>query len=84
MALNVQVGLLTQPGATGNVTTNLAANFDPKAIIMWGTPDTADVDAGADGSFTMGMATYRGSAVQQAYHSYFSLDGAGTSVVARG
>jgi len=77
VALNCQVGTVTQPGSTGNQTISLPANFDPKAIIMWGSPLTA---AGviANSTFGWGFGTYRGSVVQQRCFGLYSADAAAT------
>lgn len=73
MALNVDLQVLTQPGSTGNQTYSLAANFDPKAIIVWGVPLTAD---GSLSSYAMGigLGTYRGSVVQMRHVSMRGTD----------
>lgn len=84
MALNVKVGTLTQPGSTGNADITLAANFDPKAIIVWATPQTTDQVYNNDASLSFGFGTYRSSAVQQGYSTYYSEDTPTTSIVARG
>lgn len=71
MALNVDVGTITAPGATGQQTYNLAVNFGLKAIIL------VTVGRAADGSsastdvadLCLGMGTYRGATPQQWYCS---------------
>lgn len=77
------VQVLTQPGATGQQTYSLSANFDPKAVILWATPLTADGTV-AHYSFGVGFGTYRGSVVQQRYVCIRGLDAAATADVARG
>jgi len=83
MSLNADLQVLTQPGATGNQTYSLAANFDPKAIILWATPQTADGSV-ASYRYGIGLGTYRGAAVQQRYVCIRGLDGAGSADTARG
>src|SRR5687768_14765521 len=83
MALNADLQVLTQPGATGNQTYNLAAGFDPKAIIVWATPQTADGSI-AHANFSMGFGTYRGSVVQMRYMTFRSQDASATQAGARG
>lgn len=78
MALNIQVGHVTQPGATGNQDTTLPADFDPKALILIAVPAAAD-GVVAHSSFCLGFATYRGAAVQQVYTSVFAEDNVATS-----
>lgn len=73
MALNVQLEVFSSTNTTGNKTISLAANFDPKAIIVWGTPQTADGTA-ASYLFSYGYATYRSSAVVQRAHYIKGLD----------
>ena len=66
MALNVQVGTITQPGGTGNQTYDLPANFDPKALILWTAPvNERGSNTAANAGLCLGFATYRGGAVQQ-------------------
>jgi hypothetical protein len=85
VALNIKTGTLTQPGGTGNVDITLGTGFAPKAIILWGTPQTADGNTDAtNGAFSMGVGTYRGSTVQQGYCSFFGLDAAGAADYASG
>jgi hypothetical protein len=83
MAFNADLQILTQPGADGDVTYNLSAGFDPKAVILWGTPQTADGSA-ASYAFGLGFGTYRGSVVQQAYNAIRGLDGATSADTASG
>ena len=83
MALNTKVLTLTQPGATGNQTYNLAAGFDPKAVIVWATPLTADGTI-AHANYSHGFGTYRGSAVQQAYANIRHQDASTTADSAGG
>jgi hypothetical protein len=78
MGLNVAKGVLTAPAATGSQTISLASNFDPRAIILWATYETADT-AGAtgtngDGMLAIGCATYDGGTVQQWFASTFDDD----------
>ncbi|GIV03978.1 MAG: hypothetical protein KatS3mg015_2808 [Fimbriimonadales bacterium] len=81
MALNVKHGIFTAPTTNGSDTViSLPANFDPKAIILWTAYQTAAGNTGADGIFSVGMGTYRGSVVQQRALSWFDDDGVGTSV----
>ena len=85
MALNVQCGTITQPGATGNQTTNLPSGFDPKALILWATPQASDaVSTSIDACFSMGFATYRGGGAQGGYCVYYADDANTTAVNARG
>lgn len=83
MALNIDVQVLTQPGSVGNQTYSLAANFDPKAVILWATPQTADGSA-ANYAFSIGFGTYRSSTVSQLYTTIRGLDGATAADLARG
>lgn len=64
MALNVAKGVISSPAGTGDQTYSLASNFDPKALIVWWTNQTAAgiVD---DAQMNMGIATYRGSTAVQ-------------------
>lgn len=78
MAFSADLQVLTQPGATGQQTYSLAANFDPKAVILWATPQTADGSA-ASWAYGIGMGTYRGSVVQQRYSTMRGLDAAATA-----
>jgi hypothetical protein len=76
MALNVNVVEITQPGATGNQTYSLPANFDPKAILFF-TAGMAAMETNTAGwTLGLGMATYRGAAVQQRYWTGFHTDAA--------
>lgn len=75
MAFNSKLFVLTQPGATGNQTYSLPANFDPKAIIIWGTPQAADGSV-ASWAYGMGVATYRNSLVLQRCAVMRGLDAA--------
>ena len=83
MAFNADIQVLTQPGSTGNQTYSLASNFDPKAVILWATPQTADGSA-ASWAYGIGVGTYRGSAVQQRYVAIRGLDAAASADTARG
>jgi hypothetical protein len=83
VALNADLQVLTMPAATGNQTYSLAANFDPKAILLWATPQTADGAANSI-AFGMGFATYKGGAVQQAYTAFRALTAAANSDLAFG
>ena len=78
MALNVDVGTITQPGATGNQTYSLPADFDPKALILWATPATA-AGSVANAVLGLGFATYRAAAVQQFGVAVSSEDAVATS-----
>lgn len=73
MALNVNLQLLSQPGATGNQTISLPANFDPKAVICWAVPGTASGSV-ANMMHSYGAATYRGSTVAQRCVSLKGID----------
>lgn len=72
---NADLQVLTQPGSTGNQTYSLASNFDPKAIIVWATPQTADGSI-ASYRFSYGFATYRGSVVQERCVTIKGIDAA--------
>jgi hypothetical protein len=78
VGLNVSLIELTQPGATGNQTYNLAAGFDPKAVILFGTPQTVDGSI-ANVTHGIGFGTYRGGVVQQRLNEFRSLDAAANS-----
>lgn len=78
MSLNADLIELTQPGATGNQTYNLAAGFDPKAIIIFGTPQAADGSI-ASWAYGIGFATYRVGNVQQRFCAMRSLDAAASA-----
>lgn len=83
MALNVEKGVLTLPAsATNPFDLTLPANFDPKAIILWTTQQTA-AGFGANADLAMGFATYHGAAVQQVYWGVFSTDALATTSTAR-
>ncbi len=82
MALNADLQILTQPGATGNVTLSLPSNFDPKAIIAWGVPLAADGSA-ASWAFSFGFGVYRASQAFQRCAGMRSLDAAATADTAR-
>jgi len=77
VALNIAVGHLVQPGATGNQTISLPANFDPKAIKVWGVGHTAD-GTKVHAQFTIGFGTYRGAVVQQGGVATDARDAAAT------
>lgn len=79
---NAAVIVLTQPGSTGLQTYNLPANFDPKAVMLFGTPQTADGSI-ASYSYCIGFGTYRGSVVQQRYMVIRGLDAAASADTAR-
>lgn len=83
MAFNAAVQVLTQPGSTGNQTYSLASNFDPKAVILWATPQTADGSA-ANCAYGVGFGTYRGAVVQERYSSMRALDAAANADTAAG
>jgi hypothetical protein len=83
VALNVSLQVRTDVNATGNKTISLASNFDPKAVIVWATPQTADGSV-ATISYAQGFATYRGAAVQQRYMTIYGLDASANSDTARG
>jgi hypothetical protein len=78
MALNIVVGNVTVPGATGNFDITLPADTDPKAIVMTAVPATAD-GVVAHCSMSTGFGTYRGASVQQNFRSIFCEDNAATS-----
>lgn len=86
MALKVETGVLTSPGATGNQTISLVdTGFGTvKALILFGTHETVEADTGADGIFTMGFGSFRGAAAQQVCINYFDDDGPTTSASGRG
>jgi hypothetical protein len=84
LALNVQKGVITSPAATGNVTYSLPANFDPRAIILWVTYQTADGVVKANGQFCMGIGTYDGGVAQQWYSACWSQDNQAASQMVRG
>jgi hypothetical protein len=84
LALNVQKGTITAPAAVGSVTYPLPAGFDPKAIILWTTGQTADGVTDASALFSIGAATYDGSVVQQWYSTVWSQDNNATSETCRG
>lgn len=75
MALNADLQILTQPGSTGQQTYSLAAGFDPKAVIVWATPQTANGTI-AHYNFAFGFGTYRGSVVQQRFDVVRGTDAA--------
>lgn len=81
-SLNVHLVELTQPGATGNQTISLAANFDPKAIILW-TSGLASLGTGSNLNFGIGFGTYRGGIVQQRASCSVSVDASASSDTAR-
>ena len=83
MAFNADLQVLTQPGSIGNQTYSLASNFDPKAVILWATPQAADGNA-VHWDYGMGFGTYRGAAVQQRWVVARGLDAAGLADTARG
>lgn len=83
MALFAQMGTITAPTVNGTDTV-LSGLTDPKAIILWGTPQTAEGTVNASQAFCQGFATYDGSTVQQYYNTWFSLDAAGTIDAAGG
>jgi hypothetical protein len=76
MAFNVDLQILSQPGSTGQQTYNLAAGFDPKAVIIWTSGDPAgDLSGGqSDYLLSLGFGTYRGGSVQQRYSTIFGRD----------
>lgn len=78
MSLNATVVAITQPGATGNQTYSLAANFDPKAIIVLGNSVST---TGLRGMVTscIGFGTYRGAVVQQAWNAITDEDANATA-----
>jgi hypothetical protein len=76
VALNFDIVEITQPGSTGQQTYTLATNFNLKAI-EFRTVGLATMDTNATNwSMGLGMATYRGSSVQQRYWTGFQLDAA--------
>jgi hypothetical protein len=81
VALKVEVGTFTSPGATGNQTISLAdAAFGTvKAIYLWMSYQTAEADTGADLRFSQGLGSYRGAVAQQYHNAVISVDGVGTS-----
>lgn len=85
MALKVEKGTFTVPGATGNQTVSLVdTGFGTvSAVLLWGTYETAEADTGADGIFCIGLGTYRGAAAQQHVVAYFSDDASAASDTAR-
>lgn len=78
MGLNVAKGVLTAPTSTGTQTISLPSNFDPKAIILWATYETADTSGSTgtngDGMLAFGAATYDGATVQEWFASQFDDD----------
>lgn len=64
MALNAQKGVISSPAGTGNQTYSLAANFDPKALIVWLSNQTAEGIV-ADAQMALGIATDRGGTAVQ-------------------
>lgn len=86
MALKVEKGVITSPGATGNQTINLIdTGFGTvKALIVWGSYHTAEGDTDGNAIFCQGIGTYRGSVVQQTVVSFFSADAGASSDTARG
>lgn len=85
MALKVEKGVLVSPGATGNQTVALAdAGFGTvKALLVFGTYDTAVGDVDGHGIMCVGFGTYRGAVVQQHVTALLSEDAVGTSNTAR-
>jgi hypothetical protein len=84
LPLNVLKGTITSPAAVGNQTYSLPANFDPKAILLWTTGQTADGVTNASALFSIGAATYDGAAAQQWYNTVWSMDNSATSQTCRG
>lgn len=78
--LAIRKGVITAPGATGNQTYNLTtggswpSSTTVKALLVWMAYNTAEGVVDATASFTMGIGTYRGSAVQQFYAHNTSVD----------
>lgn len=81
MALNVDLRVLTQPGATGNQTISLAADFDPKAIILW-TSALAAAGSKVHAQFGIGLGTDRGGTAAQGTASIDARDAATSGDVA--
>jgi hypothetical protein len=77
VALEVDVGHVA-PSATGDVDITLTNVATPKAIILTCAPLTADGNV-AHASISFGYGTYRGSVVQQNYHSNFAEDAQATA-----
>ena len=77
--LNIQVGSITQPGSTGNLVTNLPANFDPKALHLFAVVRTGNGGGSAHLVYGEGFATYRGSVVQQCCGAITAEDNIGTA-----
>lgn len=83
MAFTADLFVRTDTNATGNKTISLAAGRDPKAVIAWAVPSTADGTV-VHRNIGFGFATYRGSVVQQAYVTARGLDLAPTGDCATG
>lgn len=82
MALNVQKGVITEPGSTGNQTYSLPSSFNPQALILWSSFQTSETET-APFIYSFGMATYDAGAVQHNYVGAGSQDNVGTSAVLR-
>lgn len=81
MTLNTAVGVLTQPGATGNQTIDLSgvsANFDPRLIFAWTTGLPAPAGTGVNAVIGWGVGTYRSATVGQGFNCHFWTDAAAT------
>ena len=74
MALNVDVGTITQPGSIGTQKTTLANDFDLKALILYTSGLASDGTATA-GDHCIGAATDRGGTASQWYHGTHIQDG---------
>ena len=85
MALALEKGTLTSPGATGNQTVSLIdTGFGTvKALLLWGTYETAEADVGDDAIMCLGVGTYRSAVVQQHASVLFSDDAAASSDTGR-
>lgn len=86
MALKVEKGVLTSPGATGNQTINLIdTGFGTvKALVLWTAYETAEGDTGADAIWSHGFGSYRGGTPQQWCIHHFDDDAAATIATAGG
>lgn len=79
MALSVEKGVITAPTVAGSQTITLPSGFNPKAVILWTSYQTAAGNTGADGIFAIGFGTYRNGAAQVRCQGWFDDDGVGTS-----
>jgi hypothetical protein len=84
LALNASQGVLSIASTDTSKTITLASNFDPKAIILWGTRQATDLDNSTNGEMYIGVATYDGAVVQQYYSAAWLATALASSDDARG